>query len=181
MGWQSYTITYTSKDEIKKITDAINHYQKIWNGKIETDEEIGEGIQGICFAKIKKVKTFKNKYIILFGIGGGRSYCEGFFSSRGIYLDHFCDNTLKYIEKSDSWYKYSNSSYEPDFEYFTDDFSEELEDKGFANLYSLDERKKAINYIKKKKDIWKEEMIKFSDYELNDIVILIQNNKKNVK
>lgn len=181
MGWQSYTVSYTSKEEVQKIIEAINYYQKIWNGKIETEEEIGEGIQGICFAEIKKVKVFKNKYIILFGIGGGRSYCEKFFSNRGIILDYFSSDTLKHIKENESWYKYSDSSYDCDFEYFTEDFPEELENKGFADLYSIDERKKAINYIKKQKDIWNDDIKNLSDYEINDIVILIQNKKKNKK
>jgi hypothetical protein len=70
MGLQSYFTLYTGEDELQNLTNTINEYQKIWFGEIETNENIGEGIEGICLSRIiKPNKHFSEKYILFFGIG----------------------------------------------------------------------------------------------------------------
>ncbi len=170
MGWQSYLAFYTSKDELGQILGTINIYQKIWFGDIVTDQEIGEDIQGVCFARVTNFKKYKDKYVVLFGIGGGRGYCYDFFASKGVYLVPFESDMTKHIENHDLWFKYDGKSESEKYKYFTDEFIDELENLGYSNLFSVVERTNALKFIKRNKIYWNEEVVNLTDNELNEIM-----------
>ncbi len=174
MGWQSYFLTYTCKEELEKYFQVINDYQKIWFGDSESTEEIGEEIMAICFCRVIKPKKIKNKYVLMFGIGGGRSYCEEFFQRRDLELNYFDESVLKSVEKEDSWFKY-NSSYQSNgkFNYLTKEFISKLETKGYVNIFSIDERKNAIKFVKKDKTYWNSDIKNLTDDKISEIIIKI--------
>ncbi len=173
MGWQSYYILYTSKGELEHITNTINEYQKIWFGYIKQGEQeeqgkhnsegeekqelepIGEEIQCICFAKITVPKTCSEKFCLMFGIGGGRSYCENFFIKRNIILNYYesDDKIIKNINKKRHlWLKYDDYNGCKEFKYFTKEYIDRVGQIGFANLYSIEERENVIKFIIKSED-----------------------------
>ncbi len=170
MGWQSYLALYTSKDELKVILDAINNYQKIWFGEIITDEEIGEDIQGICFARVTNVRKLKDKYAVLFGIGGGRGYCAQFFGRRGIFLNCFESDLLKCLENKELWLKYEAKTENSNFKYFDEEFINKLDELEYSNLFTMEERKNALKFIKRHKIYWSEEVKNLCDEELTEII-----------
>lgn len=182
MGWQSYFLTYTCKEELENIFQVINDYQKIWFGDSKSNEEIGEEIVAICFCRVTKSKKIKDKYVLLFGIGGGRSYCESFFEKRGLELHYFEQSILKSVEQKDLWYRY-NSSYQFDnkFSYFTDEFIEKLLKKNYVNIYTIDERKNAIKFIKKYKTVWNPSINELPDNDIIEIIKQITNKQETVK
>ena len=163
MGWQSYFITYTGQDELNYISKVINEYQKIWNGEIETNEEIGEGIECICLAKIISQQfNNKQKYVLIFGIGGGRTYCENFFSSRNILLNYYESEIDEYLESKDKWYYHKE-------EYLPNDFSDQMYKNDFVNWFTNKQRKNVLTYIKKNITFWEEKISTFGDQELSEI------------
>ncbi len=174
MGWQSYFLTYTCKEELEKIFLAINQYQKIWFGDSESTEEIGEEIMAICFCRVIKPKKIKHKYVLMFGIGGGRSYCEEFFQRRDLELNYFDESVLKSVEKEDSWFKY-DSSYgcNGGFNYLNKKFISKLETKGYVNIFSIGEHRNAIKFIKNDKTYWNPDIKNLPDQKIADIITKI--------
>ena len=169
MGHQSYFIQYTGEDELEYIINVINEYQKIWFGKIESDEEIGEGIECICLVRITNPDLL-DKYTIMFGINGGRTYCEKFFVRRGIYLDYYESEIIKNFEPREKWYIHKE-------EYFSENFSDQMYKLDFANWFTLDQREKCLDFIKKDKTYWDEKILEFDDEELSEIQREIIKNK----
>ncbi len=172
MGHQSYTVIYTNKEELKKILDAINEYQKIANGIIDTDEEIGEVIKCVCFTRVRNMREVQDRYILLFGIGGGRGYCEQFFWKRGVVLGYFSnDKTLKVIEDHSKWFNYDDHfDNEGLFTSFTDEFIEVLEHCGYVSRHSMDIRRKLLRKIRENKTYWNDDVKNMSDDELDEII-----------
>jgi hypothetical protein len=168
MGWQSYYVPYTSKDELKPILDAINEYQKIVFGETKTEEEVGEEICQLCFARVSKPRKIGDKYVVFFGIGGGRGYCNDFFMRRKININCFEFCKLSDFEKGDLWFRYDTGN--NGFNYFTPEFVNELEALNYVNFYTQSERKSTLSFIKKNKTYWDNELKNAHDNELSEIV-----------
>ena len=184
MSWQSYFAIYTGINELEHLKYTINEYQQIWvnqiNGLIEKNgeeirEEIGEKIEEICLARIEDLKMFhQQKYMLMFGIGGGRINCVDFFQSRGIILEEFCSEINNYIEPMYKWYHHSES-------FLPDNFVEKMYNNGYVNYFTTTQRQNILKYIKRNKTYWNEQIKDFPDKELDEIQREIKKVKKEEK
>ena len=175
---QSYFIIYTGEDELKYITNVINKYQKNVFDKIKTDDEIGlddeidNFIKCICLAKIINHDLFE-KYALLFSIGNGRGYCENLFVSSGIFLCFYEYEIDENLEPKDEWY------YHKEKLFLQENFSDEMYKINYAKMFTIQQRKYILNYIKKDKTYWSKEILDFEDIELSEIHREIQKIGKN--
>jgi hypothetical protein len=112
---------------------AMDEYQHI-NFNYQSDselEEVGEILKMICFCKMKKPyvkEQMKGKYAVMFGIGGGRSYCYSFFGSRNVKINFFEECNVTRLGKQDDYFVHFE-----DFKKFPENFMEQLIEKNMVD------------------------------------------------
>lgn len=88
MGWQSYYIIFKTDDERQAILQAIRSHNTETNFDI-----VGEEIIGVMERRVRDT----DKFVMLFGNGGGRSSTFEYFSNRRFHIQPYSkvlDNSL---------------------------------------------------------------------------------------
>jgi len=157
-----YYICYTGEIELNYISTIVNEFHNH-----STHE-----IQSMYFARIINNQFSIEKYLFLFGIDPGNRLCTSFFELRGIQLQKYLSKDIDvYLEPMEQWYSYREK-------YFPDDFADMMYKQNFANWFTYKQRKLTLQYIKKHKTFWSNDLLHFDDLAISEIHREIRKQKR---